>query len=79
MILILHILGFFAVIIPLWVMAPRRSTDDALFNFVNAGGWSSTGLSAMIGLLAPMSVLVGYDCAVHMGKIIYFVRHTVRD
>lgn len=49
-------------------MAPRRSTHDALLNFTNEGGWSSTGLSAMIGLLAPMAVLVGYDCSVHMSE-----------
>lgn len=64
--LILHIAGFFAIIIPLWVMAPRASTHDALFKFTNNGGWSSTGLSAMVGLTAPLSVLIGYDCSVHM-------------
>lgn len=68
MVLILHIVGFFAIIIPLWIMAPRASADVALLQFTNYGGWSSTGLSAMIGLIAPMAVLVGYDCSVHMCK-----------
>jgi choline transport protein len=49
-------------------MAPRRSAADALLNFTNEGGWSSTGLSSMVGLLAPMAVLVGYDCSVHMSE-----------
>jgi hypothetical protein len=66
MVLILHIVGFFAIIIPLWVMAPRGQAHVVLLEFTNLGGWSSTGLSAMIGLLAPMAVLVGYDCSVHM-------------
>ncbi|KIX02539.1 uncharacterized protein Z518_08480 [Rhinocladiella mackenziei CBS 650.93] len=61
MVLILHILGFFAIIIPLWIMAPRGNGHVVLLEFTNYGGWSSTGLSAMIGLLAPMAVLVGYD------------------
>lgn len=68
MVLILHILGFFAIVIPLWVMAPRASASDALLTFSNNGGWPTTGLSAMVGLLAPMAVLVGYDCSVHMCK-----------
>lgn len=28
----------------------------------------TTGLSSMIGLIAPMAVLVGYDCSVHMSE-----------
>ena len=67
-VLILHLAGLFAVIIPLWVMAPRANVHDALFVFTNYGGWSSTGLSAMIGLTTPLSVLIGYDCSVHMSE-----------
>jgi|SRR5271170_5115439 len=67
-VLILHLAGFFAIIIPLWVMAPRANPYEALFGFSNNGGWSSTGLSAMIGLITPLSCLIGYDCSVHMCK-----------
>jgi len=67
MVLILHLAGFFAIIIPLWVMAPRAH-PNVLLEFSNNGGWSSTGLSAMIGLTSPMSVLIGYDCSVHMSE-----------
>jgi len=67
-VLILHLAGFFAIIIPLWVMAPRANAHTALLEFSNDGGWSSTGLSAMIGLTTPLSVLIGYDCSVHMCK-----------
>lgn len=59
-VLILHLAGLFAIIIPLWVMAPRANAHDALLVFTNYGGWSSTGLSAMIGLTTPMSVMIGY-------------------
>lgn len=67
-VLFLHIAGFFAIIIPLWVTGPRASPREALLEFTNNGGWPSVGLSSMIGLTAPMSVLIGFDCAVHMCK-----------
>ncbi|KAF1964473.1 putative GABA permease, partial [Bimuria novae-zelandiae CBS 107.79] len=66
--LAVHITGFLAIVITLWATAPRRTAADALLNFTNEGGWSSTGLSSMIGLLAPTAVLVGYDCSVHMSE-----------
>ena len=66
-VLILHLAGFFAIIVPLWVMAPRAH-PSILLDFSNNGGWSTTGVSAMIGLTSPMSVLIGYDCSVHMCK-----------
>lgn len=69
-VLILHLAGILAIIIPLWVMAPRASASDAILTFSNNGGWSSTGLSSMIGLTAPLSVLIGFDCSVHMCKSI---------
>lgn len=66
--LVIHFVGFFAIFIPLWVLAPKNSTEMALFTFTNNGGWSSLGLSAMIGLTAPVSSLIGYDCSVHMSE-----------
>ena len=66
--LVLHLAGFLAIIIPLWVMAPRADAHTALLEFTNFGGWSSTGLSCMIGLTTPLSVFIGYDCSVHMCK-----------
>jgi hypothetical protein len=32
------------------------------------GGWDNTGLSSIVGLITVMGLLIGYDCAVHMGK-----------
>lgn len=67
-VLILHVLGFFAIIIPLWIMGPRAKPEVVLLEFTNNGGWPTVGLSSMVGLLAPLAVLVGYDCSVHMCK-----------
>lgn len=64
----LHILGFFAIVIPLWITAPRGRPEVVLFDWTNNGGWPSTGLSAMIGLAAPLGVFIGYDCSVHMAE-----------
>ena len=36
--LILHIAGLFAIVIPLWVLAPRASAADVLLTFSNNGG-----------------------------------------
>ena len=66
--LMIHMVGLLAVVVPLWVLAPRANAHDALLSFENSGGWSSTGLSTMIGLLTAMGSLLGFDCAVHMGK-----------
>ena len=65
-VLVIHMLGLFAVIVPLWILSPRATAAEALLTFTNGGGWPTTGLSAMIGLLTPMGSLCGFDCAVHM-------------
>lgn len=62
----LHFLGLFAVIIPLWICSDRATPSEALLTFTNGGGWPTTGLSAMIGLLAPAGSLCGFDSVVHM-------------
>jgi choline transport protein len=68
MVLIIHLLGFFAVLIPLWILAPRASPSDVFTQFLNLGGWSTTGLSFMVGLLSPIYTLIGADSAVHMSE-----------
>ncbi|KAF2719686.1 amino acid transporter-like protein [Polychaeton citri CBS 116435] len=65
---VLHVAGLFAIIIPLWVTAPHGNARDTLFKFTNDGGWSSTGLSALIGMTSIVGTLIGYDCSVHMSE-----------
>jgi amino acid transporter len=71
LVLIIHILGFFAVLIPLWVLAPRASASDVFTTFLNLGGWSTTGLAFFVGLLSPVYTLIGADSAVHMSEEIH--------
>jgi amino acid transporter len=68
MVLIIHIVGFFAVLIPLWILAPRNSAQEVFTEFQNLGGWSTTGLAFMVGLLSPIYTLIGADSAVHMSE-----------
>ncbi|KAK4956191.1 hypothetical protein LTR10_005712 [Elasticomyces elasticus] len=59
--LILHVAGLFAIVIPLWVMSPRGTVRDTLFTFTTTGGWPNLGLASMIGMVNPIGVLVGEE------------------
>lgn len=65
-ILVLHICGFFAILIPLWVMAPRSTASEVFGTFNNGGGWSSIGLSILVGMLSPVFTFIGPDSATHV-------------
>ncbi|MCJ1361829.1 hypothetical protein MMC16_000929 [Acarospora aff. strigata] len=66
LILILHILGFFAVLIPLVYMAPHGSASDVFTLFLNHGGWSTQGLSFFVGLIGNVFSMLGADGAIHV-------------
>ncbi|KAF5019815.1 hypothetical protein F66182_8184 [Fusarium sp. NRRL 66182] len=51
LILILHILGFFAVLIPLVTLGPHGDPKEIFSTFVNNGAWSSQGVSFMVGMM----------------------------
>ena len=65
---VVYIVGFFATSIPLLVLAPHNSAKTVFLEFSNGGNWSSTGTSVMVGLLSPVTDLLGFDCMVHMCK-----------
>ena len=66
LVLILHVFGFFAVLIPLWVFSPRQPAKAVFTEFTNAYGWGSQGLACLVGITGPMYALLGPDSAVHM-------------
>lgn len=47
--LVLHVFSFAAVVILLFVVGRVQSASDVFTTFTNGGGWSSVGLSLMIG------------------------------
>lgn len=68
LILILHIVGFFAIVIPLTYLAPHASAQDVFRTFINAGGWDTQAYSFFVGLVGAVYAFVGADSAVHMLK-----------
>ena len=67
-VLILHICGFFAILIPLWVLAPRSEASAVFGEFENGGGWSNVGLSVLVGMLSPVFAFIGPDSATHVSR-----------
>ena len=51
---ILHILGFFALLLPLMFYGPHQQAAEVFSTFVNGGGWPTQGLSYMIGLVGSV-------------------------
>ncbi|GAQ08164.1 hypothetical protein ALT_5485 [Aspergillus lentulus] len=68
LILIIHVVGLFAIIIPLWVLAPRNSAKAVFTEFNNAGGWDTDGTATLVGLSTTITAMIGYDCSVHMSE-----------
>lgn len=60
--------GFFAILIPLWVLAPKASSKEVWTGLQVSSGWSSTGLSFMVGVAGSLNGLIGPDAAVHMSE-----------
>ena len=67
-VLILHICGFFAILIPLWVLAPRNTAEEVFTQFSDGGNWGNIGLSCLVGMLSPIFSFIGPDSAVHMSE-----------
>ena len=59
LILILHLAGFFAILIPLVTLSPHASAGDVFNTLLNEGGWPTQGLSFMVGLLGNVFAFFG--------------------
>lgn len=68
LILILHIVGFVAILVPLVYLAPHSSPQEVFTVFVNAGDWPSQGLSLFVGLIGLVFSFIGTDGAIHMSE-----------
>lgn len=69
LVLVLHIVGFFVILIVLLYLAPKNPTGMVFNTFVNGGGFSSTAQSVIIGSVTIMYSFNGVDGATHMGKL----------
>ncbi|KAE8391712.1 amino acid transporter [Aspergillus alliaceus] len=68
LILILHVLGFFAVLIPIIYLGPRADARSVFLLSYNFGGWHDITLSTLIGLKGIVAAFLGTDGAVHMAE-----------
>ncbi|KAK3670939.1 hypothetical protein LTR78_009217 [Recurvomyces mirabilis] len=66
--LILHVFGFLTIIVCLWVLAPRNPAHVVFTQFSNGGGWSSMGVSLMIGQITAIYACICSDAAAHMSE-----------
>ncbi|PWY83381.1 amino acid permease [Aspergillus heteromorphus CBS 117.55] len=67
-ILIIHILGYFAVLITITYMADHKSAKDVFTAFNNGGDLYTDGLSFFVGMTGCVFAFAGGDAAVHMAE-----------
>lgn len=65
---VLHVFGFFAILIIMWVMGPRADANTTFTQFDDANGWGSLGLATLIGMVGPTTTYLGSDSAVHLSE-----------
>ncbi|KAG2162089.1 hypothetical protein VTO58DRAFT_109485 [Aureobasidium pullulans] len=68
MILILHTLGFFAILIPMVYLSDHNSASTVFTDFENSAGWNSNGLAFFVGLISNTLPFIGYDGPAHMAE-----------
>jgi choline transport protein len=66
-VLIIHVLGFFGILIPLVYLTPSHHSAREIFTtFYNSGGWHSKALAFFVGLQGNALAFVGTDSPVHV-------------
>lgn len=77
LILILFVCGFFAILVPLWVLAPRRSSQEVWLEFTQDSKWPSIGVACLVAFTGPIYALIGPDAAVHMAEEVKDASRTI--
>lgn len=68
LILIVHVLGFFAILIPVAYLSSHNDAHTVFVAFVNEAGWSSDGLAFLVGAVSLNLVFIGYDGPAHLAE-----------
>lgn len=68
-IIVFHIFGFLAIVVVLWIMGPRGGPETV--TTFSDNGWSSAGLSCLVGILSPIITLIGADSQCHLSEELY--------
>lgn len=58
-ILLLHILGFSAIVLPAVFMSPHVTADKVFATFLNQGGWSTNTLAFFVGINGNAAAFLG--------------------
>lgn len=66
LVLVLHIVGFFGILIPLTYMANHKTNQEVFLDFLNGGKFKTQGLSVFVGLSGCVFSFAGGDAAVHV-------------
>ncbi|CAI6337604.1 unnamed protein product [Periconia digitata] len=68
-VLIIHILGFFGILVPLvYLTSSHNAAKEVFKTFNNFGGWQSRALAFFVGLQGNALAFVGTDSPVHMSE-----------
>ncbi|CAO2652761.1 Nn.00g021720.m01.CDS01 [Neocucurbitaria sp. VM-36] len=68
-VLIVHVLGFFGILVPLVYLTPTHNSAKQIFTtFHNTGKWSTQALAFFVGLQGNALAFVGTDSVVHMSE-----------
>ena len=59
MVLVLHVTGFFAILITLVYLCPKSDTSEVFQRFINGGGYSTDGQSFLVGSVSIMFTFNG--------------------
>ena len=76
-ILIIHILGWFVILIPIIVKGDHHSNEEVWTLWLNLGGYKSSGVSFFVGLIGPVFAFMGADGATHMSEEVRNPRTTI--
>ena len=68
-ILVFHIFGWATVLIVLWILSPKNTATEVFTTFQNEGGWSSIGLSMLVGQVTSIYGLIGSDSAAYVQEL----------
>ena len=77
MILVLHLVGFVAIIATLLSKAELGSTSSVWLTAFNGGGWPTQGLSYCVGFLGNVATFVGADASVHLAEEVAYAQLTI--
>lgn len=68
LVLLVHLFGYFGILIPLTYMADHKSSKEVFKDFVNSGGFPTDGLAFFVGMTGCVFAFAGGDAAVHMAE-----------